>query len=411
MKEQLNIGLLGMGVVGTGVCQLLAEQREAIAARTGVEIFITKALASPYDDKSAIAQKYGFELTSDIQEIYQDESIDVIVELIGKIDPAKDFILGALAHKKHVVTANKDLLASHGPELTAAAKKAGVALYYEASVGGGIPILRTLSTHYLPDTITSISGIVNGTTNYMLTKMLTDNLSYEEVLAKAQAKGFAESDPTNDVDGIDAAYKMVLLTKFAFGMTIEMKDVSIGGIRGLAIEDIIYAQQLGYEVKLIGTAQKTPKNHVAVSVGPVLVPKPHPLASIKYEFNGVYIESTGIDRSMLYGPGAGARPTATSVLADVTEIAKNKSAGITESFLTFEQPTQIAVPDELRQRYYIALTGPLAAQQQTLDWIDQESILEKKAFLTKPLSPSELTAALSIFEDGRISQIMKVMEE
>lgn len=410
MKERLNIGLLGMGVVGTGVCQLLAEQREAIAARTGVEICITKALASPYDDKTAIAQKYGFELTSDIQEIYQDDAIDVIVELIGKIDPAKDFILGAFAHKKHVVTANKDLLATHGPELTAAAQQAGVALYYEASVGGGIPILRTLSTHYLPDTITSISGIVNGTTNYMLTKMLADNLSYEAVLAEAQAKGFAESDPSNDVDGIDAAYKMVLLTKFAFGMTIEMKDVSITGIRGLAIEDIAHAQQLGYEVKLIGTAQKTPSHHLAVSVGPVLVPKSHPLASINYEFNGVYIESTGIDRSMLYGPGAGARPTATSVLADLTVIAKNKVAGITEPFVSFEQPTKLAAPNELRQCYYIALNQPLAANQQKLEWINQESMAEK-AFMTKPLSQSELTAELSIFEDGQVSQIMKVMEE
>jgi homoserine dehydrogenase len=410
MKERLNIGLLGMGVVGTGVCQLLAEQRAAIASRTGVEIFITKALASPYDDKSAIAQKYGFELTSDLQDIYQDPSIDVVVELIGKINPAKDFILGALAHKKHVVTANKDLLATHGPELTAAAKKAGVSLFYEASVGGGIPILRTLSTHYLPDTITSISGIVNGTTNYMLTKMLSNHLSYEDALAQAQAKGFAESDPTNDVDGIDAAYKMILLTKFAFGMTITMEDITVRGIRDLSVTDINFARQMGYEVKLIGTAEKIPSGQVTVSVGPVLVPVAHPLASIKDEFNGVYIESTGIDRSMVYGPGAGSRPTATSVLADLTVIAKNKRLGVVEDFVTFDQPTNVASADQVYGSYYISLNQPLTEIQRKSAWIKQDTILDEKVFLTQALNHTELTDALSIFSKDQINQIMKVKE-
>ncbi|OTN76143.1 hypothetical protein A5886_001220 [Enterococcus sp. 8G7_MSG3316] len=413
MGKQLNVGLLGMGVVGSGVCQVLSEQRAAIKARTGVEITITRALASPYEDKSAIADKYGFSLTATVEEIFADPEIDVIVELIGKINPAKEFILAALAHKKHVVTANKDLIATHGPELLAAAEKAGVSLYFEASVGGGIPILRTLSTHYLPDTITDIFGIVNGTTNYMLTKMVAEGLTYEEALSEAQEKGFAESDPTNDVDGIDAAYKMVILTKFAFGMTIDLADIDIKGIRGLSIEDIQQAAAFGYDVKLIGAAQKNTAGAVAVSVGPVLVPQSHALASIKSEFNGVFIKSTGIGQSMVYGPGAGSRPTATSVVADLTELAKHRADGIVAPFIQFDAPAHLAAATERVDRYYLSCSSDIDLSETIAEVIDptvppQQNSNGSSAYLTKPITQQFVEER---FGNSAGIQMMKVMEE
>lgn len=416
MGKQLNIGLLGMGVVGSGVCQVLAEQKEAILARTGVSVQITKALASPYEDKSALAAKYGFALTNEANELFEDESIDVIVELIGKIDPAKAFISAALENKKHVVTANKDLIATHGPELLAIAEKAGVSLYYEASVGGGIPILRTLSTHYLPDTITGIFGIVNGTTNYMLTKMTEDGMTYEDALSQAQVKGFAESDPSNDVDGIDAAYKMVILTKFAFGKTIDVADVATIGIRGLAVEDIKQAQAFGYEVKLIGAAQKTDDGSLTVSVGPVLVPKNHALATIQNEFNGIFIKSDGIDQSMVYGPGAGSRPTATSVVADLTVLAKNKIFGIVEPFLTFEKETALASVQEVPVQHYVSFSSKDLNAASFPEWFESkhtafDEASQRIAGITKPISEKELTVALKAYANTQNVQIMKVMEE
>ncbi|EJF49985.1 homoserine dehydrogenase [Enterococcus sp. C1] len=416
MGKQLNIGLLGMGVVGSGVCQVLAEQKEAILARIGVSVQITKALASPYEDKSALAAKYGFALTNEANELFEDETIDVIVELIGKIDPAKAFISAALENKKHVVTANKDLIATHGPELLAIAEKAGVSLYYEASVGGGIPILRTLSTHYLPDTITGIFGIVNGTTNYMLTKMTEDGMTYEDALSQAQVKGFAESDPTNDVDGIDAAYKMVILTKFAFGKTIDVADVATKGIRGLAVEDIKQAQAFGYEVKLIGAAQKTDDGSLTVSVGPVLVPKNHALATIQNEFNGIFIKSDGIDQSMVYGPGAGSRPTATSVVADLTVLAKNKTFGIVEPFLTFEKETALASVQELPVQHYVSFSNKDLNAASFPEWFESkhtafDEASQRIAGITKPISEKELTVALKAYANTQNVQIMKVMEE
>ena len=416
MGKQLNIGLLGMGVVGTGVCQVLAEQKEAILARTGVSVQITKALASPYEDKSALAAQYGFALTNEANELFEDETIDVIVELIGKIDPAKAFISAALENKKHVVTANKDLIATHGPELLAIAEKAGVSLYYEASVGGGIPILRTLSTHYLPDTITGIFGIVNGTTNYMLTKMTEDGMTYEDALSQAQVKGFAESDPSNDVDGIDAAYKMVILTKFAFGKTIDVADVATKGIRGLAVEDIKQAQAFGYEVKLIGAAQKTDDGSLTVSVGPVLVPKNHALATIQNEFNGIFIKSDGIDQSMVYGPGAGSRPTATSVVADLTVLAKNKTFGIVEPFLTFEKETALASVQEVPVQHYVSFSSKDLNAASFPEWFESkhtafDEASQRIAGITKPISEKDLTVALKAYANTQNVQIMKVMEE
>lgn len=208
---------------------------------------------------------------------------------MGTIEPAKTYIMKALENGKHIVTANKDLLAQHGSELVALAQKHHCDLYYEASVAGGIPILRTIANSLAADNIQQVLGIVNGTTNYMLTQMVSADKSYEEALAEAQALGFAEADPTNDVDGIDAAYKMVILSQFAFGMNVSLPQVDIRGIRGLSLDDVAMAKQLGYEIKLIGSAEQN-ENSISVEVAPMLVNQKHPIASVRNEYNAVFIK-------------------------------------------------------------------------------------------------------------------------
>lgn len=418
MSKTLRIGLLGLGVVGGGVVQVLAKEKEKLQKQTGVAISIDKVLVRPGEDKSALAKKYGFVLTNDFEDIVTDTNLDVIIELIGKVHPAKEFIEKALQNGKHVVTANKDLIAQHGVALNQLAKENCVSLFYEASVAGGIPILRTITNNYLADEITDVMGIVNGTTNYMLTKMFENQLSYQVALEQAQALGFAESDPTNDVDGIDAAYKMVILAQFAYGMDVSMSDLEIEGIRSLTKTDVQAAQALGYEIKLIGRAKKYGQG-IAVSVGPTLVDKHHPIASIKNEFNGIFIESSGIHQSMFYGPGAGALPTATSVLSDVVAIAKNKYLAIEPPlFNQYTMPTKLATASEQIDCYYLAM--------KVTDLVKVRDVFTKQAIvieqeqqqdneflvICEPISKAtlqELTQNLSTY--AKIERVMKVIGE
>ena len=284
MKDTLKIGLLGLGTVGTGVLTLLKEHQEKISQVTGMNVVIEKAFVRNLETKQAQAEEYGLSLTTSIDDILEDKEIQIVVELMGTIEPAKTYIMKALEKGKHIVTANKDLLAQHGSELVALAQKHHCDLYYEASVAGGIPILRTIANSLAADNIQQVLGIVNGTTNYMLTQMVSADKSYEEALAEAQALGFAEADPTNDVDGIDAAYKMVILSQFAFGMNVSLPQVDIRGIRGLSLDDVAMAKQLGYEIKLIGSAEQN-ENSISVEVAPMLVNQKHPIASVRNEYN------------------------------------------------------------------------------------------------------------------------------
>ncbi|SKA01062.1 homoserine dehydrogenase [Pilibacter termitis] len=356
MVKKLKIGLLGLGTVGSGVPLILTSHKEKIAQVTGADIEIGKVLVYNEEEKKRQAEIYPhLELTTDFQEILDDKEIEVVVELIGKIEPAKTYISQALKSGKHVVTANKDLLATHGRELSTIAQEQQVDLYFEASVAGGIPILRTLANSLAADNIEKVLGIVNGTTNYMLTKMLEDGISYEVALKNAQELGFAESDPTNDVDGIDAAYKMIILTNFAFGMFIDFDDVSIRGIRSITMEDVEIATRLGYEIKLIGTSEKV-NDSVTVEVAPMLVSTQHPIHAVKNEMNAVFINSSGLGESMYYGPGAGAKPTATAVVSDIITIAKNIRLGITGSrFNSYKLEKKLAEDNLLFNKYYFAL--------------------------------------------------------
>lgn len=358
MKEKLKIGLLGLGTVGSGVPTILQEHQEKISQVTGMEIVVSKALVRDEEEKRRQAEQFDIQLTTDINEIINDKEIKIIVELIGKIEPAKTFITKALENGKHIVTANKDLLAQYGGELVSLAQKNHCDLYYEASVAGGIPILRTIANSLAADNIQKVVGIVNGTTNYMLTQMVTEKKSYQQALEEAQALGFAESDPTNDVDGIDAAYKMVILSQFAFGMNVSLQQVDTHGIRGLSSDDVEMAAQLGYEVKLIGSSENT-AGSIAVEVGPMLVAKAHPIASVRNEFNAVFIESSGVGESMYYGPGAGAKPTATSVVSDIITIAKNIRLGTTgHMFNVYQHDTKLANDSEIFGKYYFSIEVP-----------------------------------------------------
>ena len=256
------------------------------------------------------------------------------------------------------MTANKDLLAVHGAELLEVAKAHNVALYYEAAVAGGIPILRTLVNSLASDKITRVLGVVNGTSNFMMTKMVTEGWSYEDALAEAQRLGFAESDPTNDVDGIDAAYKMVILSQFAFGMNVKFEDVGHQGIRNITPEDVAVAQELGYVVKLVGSIEETASG-IAAEVTPTFLPKEHPLASVNGVMNAVFVESIGIGESMYYGPGAGQKPTATSVVADIARIVRRLNDGtIGKAFNEYSRPVVLAKPEDVKANYYFSILAP-----------------------------------------------------
>ena len=355
----VKIALLGFGTVASGVPFLLKENGDKIFQAAQSEIEVAKVLVKDEEEKArllAVGHDYNF--VTNVDEIIEDKNIAIVVELMGRIEPAKTFITRALQAGKHVVTANKDLLAVHGAELIAIAKEHGVALYYEAAVAGGIPILRTLVNSLAADKVTRVLGVVNGTSNFMMTKMVEEGWSYEDALAKAQELGYAESDPTNDVDGIDAAYKMVILSQFAFGMNVQFDQVGHKGIRNITPEDVAVAQSLGYVIKLVGFIEETPSG-LSAEVTPTFLPKAHPLAGVNGVMNAVYVESIGIGESMYYGPGAGQKPTATSVVADIIRIVRRLNEGtIGKAFNEYSRPVQLAKPEDVKSDYYFSIQTP-----------------------------------------------------
>ena len=355
----VKIALLGFGTVASGVPFLLKENHEKISQAAQSEIEVAKVLVKDEEEKARLlAAGHDYNFVTNVDEIIEDKDIVIIVELMGRIEPAKTFITRALQAGKHVVTANKDLLAVHGAELIAIAKEHGVALYYEAAVAGGIPILRTLVNSLAADKVTRVLGVVNGTSNFMMTKMVEEGWSYEDALAKAQELGYAESDPTNDVDGIDAAYKMVILSQFAFGMNVQFDQVGHKGIRNITPEDVAVAQSLGYVIKLVGSIEETPSG-LSAEVTPPFLPKAHPLAGVNGVMNAVYVESIGIGESMYYGPGAGQKPTATSVVADIIRIVRRLNEGtIGKAFNEYSRPVQLAKPEDVKSDYYFSIQTP-----------------------------------------------------
>ena len=352
----VNIALLGFGTVASGIPFLLKENGAKIISAANTDIAIAKVLVRDEAEKnSLLAQGHDYHFVTDILDIISDDSVQIVVELMGRIEPAKTFITQALQAKKHVVTANKDLLALHGAELLKVAADNQVALYYEAAVAGGIPILRTLANSYTSDKITKVLGVVNGTSNFMMTKMVDEGWTYDEALAEASRLGYAESDPTNDVDGIDAAYKMVILSQFAFGMTINFDDVRHEGIRHITPADVKLAQKLGFVIKLVGEIVERDSG-IYAEVVPTFLPKSHQLATVNGVMNAVFVESIGIGEAMFYGPGAGQKPTAASVVADIIQLShyifKSETA---PAFNAFVRETVYAKKEDLLDKYYFAI--------------------------------------------------------
>ena len=355
----VKIALLGFGTVASGVPFLLKENHEKISQAAQDDIEIAKVLVRDDAEKQSLqAAGHDYNFVTNVDEIIEDKEIAIVVELMGRIEPAKTFITRALEAGKHVVSANKDLLAVHGSELLEIAQKHQVALYYEAAVAGGIPILRTLVNSLASDKVTKVLGVVNGTSNFMMTKMVEEGWTYEDALAEAQRLGYAESDPTNDVEGIDAAYKMVILSQFAFGMNIQFDQVGHKGISQITPQDVSVAQSLGYVIKLVGSIVET-ESGIAAEVTPTFLPKAHPLAGVNGVMNAVYVESIGIGESMYYGPGAGQKPTATSVVADIIRIVRRLNEGtIGKAFNEYSRPVQLAKPEDVKSDYYFSIQTP-----------------------------------------------------
>ncbi|NRS48365.1 homoserine dehydrogenase [Brevibacillus sp. HB2.2] len=325
-KQSIKLGLMGFGTVGTGVVRIIQAHQEDLQKQTGLSIEISRILVQDAEKSRNISFMEGT-LTTDPASLLDDPEIEVIVEVIGGIHPAKEYILGALERGKHVVTANKDLMALHGAEILEKAQEKGCDVFYEASVAGGIPILRALVEGFSSDRIAKMMGIVNGTTNYIMTKMSLEGAEYSEVLKEAQALGYAEQDPTSDVEGFDAARKMAILATLGFRVPMKLEDVDVKGISSVSKEDIAYGKQLGYEIKLLGLARRD-EEAIEVSVQPTLVPKSHPLASVNGVFNAVYVHGEAVGETMFYGPGAGELPTATAVVSDLVTVVKNRKLGV-----------------------------------------------------------------------------------
>lgn len=354
MSRKVKVGLMGLGTVGTGVVRLIEGNREEYLNQTGVEIEIRRILVRNKNKKRDVYVDPEI-LTENPDDLIYDDEIDVIIEVMGGIESTKDTLLKAIEQGKHIVTANKDLMALHGIELIKKAGEHGCDIYYEASVAGGIPIINAITEGLTSDRITKIMGIVNGTTNYILTKMTMEQASFEEVLREAQELGYAEADPTSDVEGLDAARKMVILASLGFHTGVDLEDVSVKGISEVTLEDIRYAKQLGYTMKLIGIAKKD-DGAIEVSVEPTLIRDSHPLASVNGVFNAVYVYGEAVGETMFYGPGAGELPTATAVVSDLLNIVKNIQLGVNGKYMAVPyKPKKLKSDKEIFAKYFIRL--------------------------------------------------------
>ncbi len=324
-RRIIAIGLLGCGTVGSGVIRILQDNAEVISRRTGCEIRVKRVAVKDLADPRYVEVPEDV-LTTDASAVLRDPDLDIIVEVMGGIEPARSFILEALAAGKHVVSANKELMSTHGGEILEAAEKAGVDIAYEASVGGGIPILLPLKQSLAGNRIDQILGIVNGTTNYVLTRMSEEGLSFEQAIAKAQSLGYAESDPSADVEGRDAAAKLAILASMAFNSRVTLDDVYAEGIAGITPDDIAFGRDLGYVIKLLAVA-KDDAEGISVRVHPTMIPTDHPLASVRDENNAIFVSGDAVGELMFYGKGAGSLPAASAVVGDIISIARNMLSG------------------------------------------------------------------------------------
>ncbi|HEO7413687.1 TPA: homoserine dehydrogenase [Streptococcus agalactiae] len=421
----IKIALLGFGTVAKGIPYLLKENQHKLLSLEGEDIVIDKVLVRDNESRQRfINQGFTYNFVTEINTILQDPQIDIVVELMGGIEPAKTYLSQALGFGKHIVTANKDLIALHGKELMDLADARGLALFYEGAVAGGIPILRTLSHSFASDKMTRLLGILNGTSNFMLTKMFEEGWSYEQALKKAQELGYAESDPTNDVEGIDTAYKATILSQFGFGMPIDFDDVNYKGISSIRSEDVEVAQEMGFAIKLVADLRETPTG-ISVDVSPTLISQKHPLAAVNHVMNAVFIESIGIGQSLFYGPGAGQNPTATSVLVDIIDISRSIRSQIKiKPMNTYHCPCRLSMQSDIFNEYYLAISLRNAEDSDTLGrYFEQENIGLKNVIekalgdkqqeiyvLTDEVSQEKITQFIEEFPESGVIQLINVFK-
>ena len=357
--KPINVGLLGIGTVGGGTWEVLNRNQEEITRRAGRGIVIAK-VADKDTERAKKITGGKVAVTADANEVVTDPNIDIVIELIGGYTVAKDFVLKAIANGKHVVTANKALLATHGNEIFAAAQKKGVMVAFEAAVAGGIPIIKALREGLTANRIEWIAGIINGTSNFILSEMRDKGLAFADVLKEAQTLGYAEADPTFDIEGIDAAHKLTIMSAIAFGIPMQFDKAYTEGISKLTREDIQYAEQLGYRIKLLGITRRTPEG-IELRVHPTLIPAKRLIANVEGVMNAVLVKGDAVGATMYYGAGAGSLPTASAVVADLVDITRLHTADPENRvpLLAF-QPDQLAATlilpmDEVTTSYYLRL--------------------------------------------------------
>jgi homoserine dehydrogenase len=422
--DVVRVGVLGCGNVGAALVQLIAAQADSIAARTGLHLQVTRVAVRNLARDRDVHLADGV-LTRDARAVVDDPDIDVVVEVIGGIEPARELILAALEGKKPVVTANKELLANIGTELYAAADASGVDLLFEAAVGGGIPLIRPLRESLRGEPIRRVMGIVNGTTNYILTKMTEDGASYADALAEAQSLGFAERDPTADVEGFDAGAKAAIIATIAFGARVVAGDVYHEGISAITAADITVAARLGYVIKLLAICERV-DGEIAVRVHPAMVPASHPLASVRDSYNAVFVEGGAVGSLMFYGRGAGGMPTASAVLGDLIDASINQRKGAHGSMGTFAR-MPIRPIDETTAEYQVAfdvvdrpgvlhaVTGVFAHHNVSIRAAEQEGLGDdaRLVFITHEAREADLQATLRDLRDldvvKRVGGLLRVI--
>ncbi|RAP30740.1 homoserine dehydrogenase [Candidatus Marinamargulisbacteria bacterium SCGC AG-343-D04] len=425
----INIGLIGFGNVGKSVFDIFAENGDLISNRIGQPIHIKKIAVRSIEKYSSQVPDPSL-LTDSVDDILQDPDIDIVVEVMGGDQPAYNFITQALTHKKHVVTANKEVVSKHKRHFFQCAKEHGVDIYFEAAVGGGIPIIRSLKVGFSANNITAFYGIVNGTTNYILTKIQEEGKDFNTVLKTAQELGFAEADPTMDISGLDAAYKCVILAAVAFKIDVQLDSVYYEGIESISLKDIQYADELGFRIKLLAIGNRIDPDTFSLHVHPTLIPKEHPLSSVRNEFNATYIVGDQVGESMLMGKGAGGSPTASAVISDIIDISFNLSQSVSYRNLeTRFSDAQVQSFDAHECQVYFRLSvknTPGVLEQVSLQFskhsISIEKIIQKEmiddradvVIITSPMSESTSRLLqeniLSLDSCHQISSVLRLIK-
>ncbi|MCU0665938.1 MAG: homoserine dehydrogenase [Candidatus Omnitrophica bacterium] len=394
--EKINIGLIGFGNVGSGVVKILRERKSFLSEKIGLELNIKKICDKDTSSKRNVSVDKAL-LTRDPKDIINDPQINVVVELIGGINPAKEIIASALSRGKNIVTANKALLAEHGRELFALAKDRAKNIYFEASVGAGIPIIKSLREGLVANKFNSVMGIVNGTSNYILSEMSLNNTGFAQALKSAQDKGFAEKNPTLDIEGMDSAHKLALLAYLCFGKLVNLQDIFVEGISRISIADVNYAKQLGFEIKLLAIAKKDNKE-LELRVHPTLIPKAHLLSSVNGIFNAIYAESDLAGNLLFYGPGAGQLCAASGVVSDIVDLAADIKAGLfrpTMNIAVDKSIQSLRKIEEIESRYYIRFSA-----------LDKPGVLAK---ISGVLSRFGISIASVTQKERRKAQVVPIM--